>query len=137
MEYLIRGRFLVLARSHDHQKVILRYSCFLQTNLEAIQKDQKAVLSSVAKALESSRKNGIKRSAPEKTAKPVTKKTRYSSESEEDSEEDEDESEEEAANDRANVEKAEAELPVIKPAAVAAGNTHSSAAAAAQISLAT
>lgn len=56
---------------------------FIQVNLEAIRKDQSAVIASVAKALESSRKAGAKRSVDDaKLSKPATKKTRYSSESE-------------------------------------------------------
>lgn len=68
--------------------------CSLQTNLEAIRKDQNVVLSSVAKALESSRKAALKRPAVP-GPKPAHKKTRYSSDSE-GSESGADESDEEA-----------------------------------------
>ena len=90
----------------------------------------------MAKALESSRKSGTKRSGPEKTVKPATKKTRYLSDSEEGSE-DEDDSEEDAETDEKSADKEGPALLVTKEVSVGAGNTRHSTASAAQITLAT
>ena len=95
------------------------------------------MLSSVAKALESSRKSGTKRAGPEKTSKPATKKTRYSSDSEEESEEEEGDSEEEAEIGKAISDKEEPVLPAIKEVGVAVGSSHTSPAVPAQTTLAT
>lgn len=68
----------------------------MQENLDVIRKEQSAVVANVAKALESSRKNGVKRNIIDsKVSKPATKKTRYSSDSEEESDSDDEEEEEE------------------------------------------
>ena len=100
------------------------------------------MLSSVAKALESSRKAVNKRSAPEKDAKPAMKKTRYSSDSENDSEEEEEEEDEEEETTDQETKNAAAnatgeDSKIREEIAVAVGSSHSPVVAAAQIGLAT
>lgn len=96
---------------------LLMITVYVQVDLEAIRKDQSAVISSVAKALQSSRKNGVKRPGTEKVEKPVVKKSRYSSDSEDDSISEGGESEEEdVALPKVEV----AALPAVKEVAAAA-----------------